>query len=1678
MMDSIVGNVKRKVTSKLDSEIRSRLNVPEGLKSALHIPGIGERKGQTDPDEIPVVDDEFLSEGKRVDFVLVTVFDSDGDKAKENERKRRYFERSLQEQGLLIQRVEPTIKKQAWAGYATKVSSTLYKAYKDRSLKTAAVGLTDVLVTASKPIAGKILEDAGVNDIGEETSQQEKSASGAESSDSKQKQGFAAKMTSSLLKAAKDEDFKAFQSDLTDAVVNTAKPVARKVAEQSGLPDSFGAGLQHERPAQKEKEGCEDVKSSVKDEGISFASKMTSSLFKAVKERDLDALQGVTDAVVTAIQPMAGKVTEQVEGAVGVDLSAALGVQPGQDIGKDGNSGEDTSDTDAKKEGIGLGKLSLLKAATKGNFEAFQSEIAGALGKATESIKDQMVKQAGDSFGVRPDLLDLSVGKGDDGEDGGLDSTGDEGAVKKKRFASKMASTLFKAAKEGDLKAIQTHLSDAVETVAEPLVEKNADRLEDAVGVLGSETDDGKHDVIDDITEDGCAKKKGVASKIAGSLFRAAKEGDFKAIQTALTDTVETVAKPLKEAITDSALDEKEHAYQDSQDIEKGKSFASKMTSSLFKAVKERDLDALQKGVTDAVVTAVKPMAGKVIEQTEGAVDLGATLGLKSELMGAIGREASRISPLELKGKGDEEEPEEINKQGDSKQAVLVDMGVVERRLESNGSGEDSLQAGVGVSDTRNGERWDIGGPGTSKSGGLRKEKLKEDASESRVSEGEEWDIGGPGTSKSGGLRKEKLKEDASESRVSDGEEWGNGVVPGTSGRGGLREKTLEEDGSEGVVREVEGDVGVPGTSSEDAESGRSDNNVDFIGGDKKTKKRRNGKNKKLSLLYTLIHAPWEPLATCAENIMLRVPIHEAEDQSNTSENSWIPNRFNFAVIDNPTVRKEKRCINDFFTIDKFNKKKFLIKDKDNFFSGVDRSRMVFHIMLSAHFSEHEEDFGIQRLLREEVYDDAYNLHDGDVNILALGDKLPNNDRQRLVKDWASFHRWYKYQPLDAIKNYFGSRIAMYFAWLGTYTMMLISASIVGLICVLIGLFTTTDYPPVQDVCNLDNSELFYMCPLCDRNCSFWTLTRSCKYAKYSHAVDYRGTVFFAVFMSFWAVVFLEVWKRHQVTLAYQWDLTHFEDFEPPRPAFIATAKKRRVNPVTGKLEPYVSRVVRAGRYTVAGVAITMMILLVFVSVFGVVVYKTIVLTVMWATTSMFLKENSRIYTSLTSAVLNLLSIEALGKLYSKLAFALTDWENPRTRTEYQNILTVKMFLFQAVNMYSSFFYIAFFKTSLISGIPGNYRRIADTRIQGCDPSGCLMELCIQLAILLGGKQFHNQLKEILIPTLKRLWNDRSHRKMSELLPTEETTTSPQWELDQLLTEEPEFRIFEEYLEMVLQFGFVTMFVAAFPLAPLLALLNNILEIRSDAINFVVNYRRPTAERAQNIGAWLGVLQSVSIVAVVLNSFVIAFTSEFIPRQVYRYVYSPDGTLNGYVNNSLAYIHVDDLEHDTLPLDFYKNVPYNKSYCRFKEYVAPYPPYPYTKQFYYVLAARLAFVLLFNGFVFLTSGFIAWVIPDVPYSIQTKIKREEFLARETLARSQMNEGSGSTDRGLANEEGTFLEQPRVPTRVKPNFHQSGSFANHALKLQIVITSSGDAAVGRGPVRIESDERVDWEREPG
>ena len=63
------------------------------------------------------------------------------------------------------------------------------------------------------------------------------------------------------------------------------------------------------------------------------------------------------------------------------------------------------------------------------------------------------------------------------------------------------------------------------------------------------------------------------------------------------------------------------------------------------------------------------------------------------------------------------------------------------------------------------------------------------------------------------------------------------------------------------------------------------------------------------------------------------------------------------------------------------------------------------------------------------------------------------NRRQVLHQYWARWGCWFKYQPLDHIREYFGERIAIYFAWLGFYTGWLLPAALVGFAVFLYGLF-------------------------------------------------------------------------------------------------------------------------------------------------------------------------------------------------------------------------------------------------------------------------------------------------------------------------------------------------------------------------------------------------------------------------------------------------------------------------------------------------------------------------------------------------------------------------------------------------------------------------------------------------
>lgn len=419
-------------------------------------------------------------------------------------------------------------------------------------------------------------------------------------------------------------------------------------------------------------------------------------------------------------------------------------------------------------------------------------------------------------------------------------------------------------------------------------------------------------------------------------------------------------------------------------------------------------------------------------------------------------------------------------------------------------------------------------------------------------------------------------------------------------------------------------------------------------------------------------------------------------------------------------------------------------EDKDAFFEDADRAYIVQRICYSARFGDGPLDVGLKKLILDGVYQAGYSPHDGSVLLEATHVK-PTNDRQRLKRDWARFGRAFKYQPYGAIKDYFGSEIAFYFAWLGFYTKWLVPLAIVGLIVFFYGIGSAGSHIPVQDVCEEKNRGRWHMCPLCDKHCSYWDLaSTTCVYAYVTHFFDNAGTVVLALIASIWGTLFLEFWKRRQATLAQEW---HIDDLEKGeeflRPEYSAKVKDLplKLNKVTGEMEPHVPKLKVYSRYGGVISVILFMVTLVIAAVVGVIVYRAAVFASLSGSSS------ARIVTSATAAFLNLVAINLLKFLYSKLAVWLTDWENPPTHSDYEYSFTWKMYTFQFVNTYASVFYIAFFKSGHVIGTPSRYKRLAgEFRLDGCSEQGCLLDLCVQLLFIMVGQQMIRNVLEIGIP--------------------------------------------------------------------------------------------------------------------------------------------------------------------------------------------------------------------------------------------------------------------------------------------------------------------------------------------
>lgn len=97
-------------------------------------------------------------------------------------------------------------------------------------------------------------------------------------------------------------------------------------------------------------------------------------------------------------------------------------------------------------------------------------------------------------------------------------------------------------------------------------------------------------------------------------------------------------------------------------------------------------------------------------------------------------------------------------------------------------------------------------------------------------------------------------------------------------------------------------------------------------------------------------------------------------------------------------------------------------------------------------------------------------------------------------------------------------------------------------------------------------------------------------------------------------------------------------------------------------------------------------------------------------------------------------------------------------------------------------------------------------------------------------------------------------------------------ELEEL--EKDDYEQFDDYMEMIVTFGYITMFASVFPFGATIILIFILIEQRSDLFKIETTMKRPIPEKINHIGSWTIILEIFCLLAVFSNLIVSCFASD------------------------------------------------------------------------------------------------------------------------------------------------------------------------------------------------------------
>jgi anoctamin-10 len=355
-----------------------------------------------------------------------------------------------------------------------------------------------------------------------------------------------------------------------------------------------------------------------------------------------------------------------------------------------------------------------------------------------------------------------------------------------------------------------------------------------------------------------------------------------------------------------------------------------------------------------------------------------------------------------------------------------------------------------------------------------------------------------------------------------------------------------------------------------------------------------------------------------------------------------------------------------------------------------------------------------------------------------------------------------------------------------------------------------------------------------------------------------------------WCTVFTEYWRHQETDLAIRWGVRgvskidiRYKSFEP---------EKTITDPVTGEkvgFFPSSRRFQRQLLQVPFALIVIFCLGTVIATCFGIEVFISEVYNGPLKSVLVFIPTG--ILTTVNPILITLLT---------QFATKLTEFENYETQGGYDTALTRKIFVMNFILSYLGIFLTAFvyvpFGTVIVPYLDifnVAVRPFAEDekQLHHTNPSWSINpdRLRKQVIYFTVTAQLVNLGMELIVPYLKQIQSDRA-AKNGGATPAASASDPPEdAAFLERVRKEAELDVYDvnaDIREMVLQFGYLSLFSVVWPLTGLSFLINDWVELRADAMKICVEMQRPTPWRADTIGPWLDSLSFLTWLGSVTTS--------------------------------------------------------------------------------------------------------------------------------------------------------------------------------------------------------------------